>query len=307
MKLELLELTPEIEVQESKASHLHDEVLERVSQTGIRKTIYTIKSYATKNLKHSLRYPFSWIYWMLVPLLWLVPYAFQGKALIEGGESEFFLQFGGTGDYFSYLAIGIIFFNIVDAAIWGSGNQLRWEQKSGTFEFLWMSPISRYELLLGASLSELVWIMFVCTCQFLIIGGILAWTITVLQLLLVLLVVLVTLIGVFGFSFLFASIILIFKEPGTLTELTETSLNILLPVRYPLQSLPMAVRWIGYIIPFAYGFMAFRTFTIAFDLKLGAIYLSLLFLLSLVMWIAGIKLFSKIEERTRRTGRLGEY
>ena len=307
MKLELLEIGQEIEIEQSETKSLHDEVLERVNKAGIRKSFYAITSYALKNLKHSLRYPGSWIYWVLVPMLWLIPYAFQGAALVEGGESDFFSQFGGTSDYFSYIAIGIVLFNIVDAAIWGSGNQLRWEQKSGTFEFLWMSPISRYELLLGASLSEIGWIVFVCTCQFLILGAILSWSITIVQFLLILLVILITLIGLFGFGFLFASIILIFKEPGTLTELTETSLNILLPVRYPMQALPIYIRWLGYIIPFAYGFMSFRAFTLANNLKLGALYLSLLFVLSTLMWIVGVKLFSKIEKRTRRTGQLGAY
>ena len=115
---------------EKEKKEIHDEILERVNKTGPKKSLHAITTYAIKNLKHSLRYPGSWIYWMLVPMLWLVPYAFQGRALIEGSESDFFRQFGGTGDYFSYVAIGIILFNIVDAAIWGSGNRLRWEQKS---------------------------------------------------------------------------------------------------------------------------------------------------------------------------------
>jgi ABC-2 type transport system permease protein len=297
----------ETESKEDKPNEIHEEILERVNKSGLRKSIHSITTYAIKNLKHSLRYPGSWLYWMLVPMLWLVPYAFQGKALIEGTESEFFRQFGGTGDYFSYIAIGIILFNIVDAAIWGSGNRLRWEQKSGTFEFLWMSPVSRSELLLGASLSELGWIVFVCTGQFLILNFMLSWSFTIIQVLLAMLVILVTLIGLFGFSFLFASIILVFKEPGTLTELTEASLNILLPVRYPLQVLPTYIRWVGYIIPFAYGFLSFRAFTIAYNLRLGALYISLLLLLSVIMWIAGVKLFSKIERRTRSTGQLGAY
>jgi ABC-2 type transport system permease protein len=170
-----------------------------------------------------------------------------------------------------------------------------------------MSPVSRTQLLLGASISELGWIIFVCTCQFIILGSILAWTISIIQFLLMLLVICVTLIGLFGFGFLFASIILIFKEPGTLTELTEVSLNILLPVRYPLQVLPSYIRWIGYVIPFAYGFMAFRTFTIAYNLKMGAIYLAALFGTSVLMWIVGASLFNRIEKRTRKTGKLGAY
>ncbi len=307
MKLKFVELECVEKAPVQKTISLHDEVMERVNSSGVKKTIRAINNYAMKNLKHSLRYPMSWLYWMLVPLLWVIPYAFQGQALTTGGTSSFFEQYGGTGDYLSYVAIGIILFNIVDAAIWGSGNQLRWEQKSGTFEFLWMSPVSRTTLLLGGSLSELGWIVFVCTCQFLILGSILSWAISIVQLLLMFLVICVTLIGLFGFGFLFASIILIFKEPGTLTELTEISLNILLPVRYPLQVLPIYIRWIGYIIPFAYGFMAFRTFTIAYNLKMGAMYLSILFGLSVIMWIAGVKLFNKIEKRTRRTGKLGAY
>ena len=130
MKLELADLEYEEEVTLEKTTSLHDTVLERVNSTKLKKTVRAINSYALKNLKHSLRYPMSWLYWMLVPLLWVIPYAFQGEALTDGGTSGFFEQYGGTGDYLSYVAIGIILFNIVDAAIWGSGNQLRWEQKN---------------------------------------------------------------------------------------------------------------------------------------------------------------------------------
>ena len=205
------------------------------------------------------------------------------------------------------MALGFILFNIVDSAIWGAGNRLRWEQKSGTFEYIWITPISRVELLLGSSFSELVWIAFVCTTQFLILNFILSWTFTIIQILLALVVIIVTLAGLFSFSFIFASIILIFKEPGTLSELTDISLNILLPVRYPLRILPPFLRWIGYTIPFAYGFFSIRAFTLAREYNLGFIYLAIQLILSAIMWMVGLKIFKRIEYRTRKIGQLGAY
>ncbi|MHA1864894.1 MAG: ABC transporter permease [Candidatus Heimdallarchaeaceae archaeon] len=300
-------VTKTIELKRTKRLILNEELLFRANKRPLKYSLRVILAYAWKNLRNDLRYLGSWIYWMVVPLLWLIPYAFQGKALLGDSESSFFLKYGGTGDYFSYVALGFILFNIVDSAIWGAGNRLRWEQKSGTFEYIWMTPISRVELLLGSSFSELVWIAFVCTTQFLILNFILSWTFTIIQILLALVVIIVTLAGLFSFSFIFASIILIFKEPGTLSELTDISLNILLPVRYPLRILPPFLRWIGYTIPFAYGFFSIRAFTLAREYNLGFIYLAIQLILSAIMWMVGLKIFKRIEYRTRKIGQLGAY
>ena len=145
-----------IELKRTKTVMLNEELLYRANKRSFKNSLRVILAYAWKNLQNDLRYLGSWIYWMVVPLLWLIPYAFQGKALLGDSDSSFFLKYGGTGDYFSYVALGFILFNIVDSAIWGAGNRLRWEQKSGTFEYIWITPISRVELLLGSSFSELV-------------------------------------------------------------------------------------------------------------------------------------------------------
>ena len=296
MKLELL-----------PKESMHDLIIRKIDQDTLLMRFNRIRNYTWKQVKHWFRYPMEIVFWVIMPIIWIVPLFFQGKALVGGNESEFFKQYTGTGDYFSFVAIGVILWNIIDSAIWGSGNSLRWEQKSGTFEFLWITPITRAELLIGASLGELIWVSFASTVQFVILTLILGWSFTFLQLMLAIVSILVMLISLFGFSFLFAAIILIFKEPGTLTEITSASLELLTPMRYPLQRLPIWIRWLGYAIPFSWGYITFRTFALTHAIKMGLMQLAILFTMSILMWFIGARIFTSIEHRCRRVGKLGAY
>ncbi|MHA2253348.1 MAG: ABC transporter permease [Candidatus Kariarchaeaceae archaeon] len=263
---------------------------------------------AFKQIRIILQYKLDVIYWVFMPLLWLIPFVWLGKTLIDNGESANFLKYTGSSDYLGFLLIGSMLWATIDSAIWGAGNALRWEQQSGTLEYLWVSPASRTDILSGAALGETGWVFFNVMGQFIILSFIFDWNLTLFNSLFSLAAVIVMFIGMLGFGFFFASIVMVFKEPGVLTELTDNILFIVSPVRYPIQGLPVILRYIAVALPFTWGAKIIRDLLIVqrgvTDVLLAFL---ILILIDIGLWIIGYRLFHKVERRTRRTGNLGTF
>lgn len=244
-----------------------------------------------------------------MPLMWLVPFVFQAQALVGMDlQSENFAKLAGTTNVLEFIFIGTLLWNIVDNAIWGAGNVLHWEQHSGTLQFIWLSPISRVNLLIGASLGSTVWSIIQIVGQFAILSIFVSWQITALDAFLTFIILILIIIGLFGFSFAFAGIILVFKEPGVFTEFMDSALYICSPVRYPLNVLPRSVKWIAYIFPFSWGLMAIRALMMTNDSIGSMLYMvGILIGIDIIFWILGYLCFRLAEKRTLRHGDLGNF
>jgi ABC-2 type transport system permease protein len=199
----------------------------------------------------------------------------------------------------------------VASALWGSANAIRWEQESGTLEALWSTPTSRVDILIGTSISETIWSTINIVIQLTILTLFLRLRFDMLGAFISIGVVVLTIIGLYGFGILFAGIVLVFKEPGTLTDLVETGFSILTPVRYSLQALPSFARYISLLIPFTLGLSVIRKLmvpNIVLFPYLETFYFVLgLILLDALLWGIGYILFTKMESYTREKGTLGSY
>ncbi len=263
---------------------------------------------AKKNLRIMTRYPTGLLFWCIAPMLWMVPFYFQGKALVgDGLQSEGFNELFGSPNFLVFLIVGSLTWSILDAALWGAGNSLRWEQQSGTLEFIWMAPISRTDLLTGASISEMAWASFNVAFQFAVFSIFIQWDLTALDVVLCLAVLLILIIGVFGFGFAFASLVLLFKEPGALTELVNNMLYVISPIRYPTAVLPKFLQVISFLIPFTFGITALRLLLMTTDTHETLRMMAGLLISSLVFWFFGFWAFGKAEAKTKQTGTLGHF
>lgn len=261
-----------------------------------------------KQLLMLKQYKFEILYWIIMPLLWLIPFFWLGQSLLGSSESEVFRKYTGSGDYLGFLLIGSMLWATLDSALWGVGNSLRWEQQSGTLEYLWISPVSRTDILTGQALGETGWVTINVLAQFAVIAVLFKWNLTVMNSLISLLALLIMFFGMLGFGFLFASLIMIFKEPGVLTELTDMTLFIISPVRYPIQGLPMILRYVAVALPFTWGATIIRDLLIAqksWVSTLGSF--GWLLVIDAALWYIGYRVFQKIERRARLTGNLGSY
>ena len=105
-----------------------------------------------KDIRILLAYPAEIVFWIISPLLWVVPLVFQGKALIGGLQSTAFGHLAGTGEYIPYVLIGGIFSTYMFTAVWSMGNALRNEMFYGTLEHILSSPVRPIYILLGKGL-----------------------------------------------------------------------------------------------------------------------------------------------------------
>lgn len=276
---------------------------------AVRYSIETALVIAKKEILMILRYPWEIVFWTLMPLMWLVPFVFQGQALVGAAlQSENFNNLAGTTNVLEFIFIGALMWNILDSAIWGAGNALRWEQHSGTLQYLWLAPISRINLMIGASLGSTIWSLIEIIGQFAILSIFVSWQVTFVDVVITLLILVLVIIGLYGFSFAFAAIILVFKEPGVFTEFVDSALYICSPVRYPIQVLPNWARWFAYVVPFTWGLTAIRFLLMTNNAIKSMLYMvGILAAIDIVFWVGGYLLFRLAEKRTLKQGDLGAF
>ena len=281
----------------------------RLGFRRIRYSLQTAFIIAKKEMLMILRYPWEIVFWTLMPLMWLVPFVFQGQALLGANlYSENFAQLVGTPNVLEFIFIGALMWNILASAIWGAGNALRWEQHSGTLQYLWLAPISRINLMVGASLGGTVWSLIEIIGQFAILSIFVSWQVTFVDVIMTLLILILVIIGLFGFSFAFAAVILVFKEPGVLSEFVDNALYICSPIRYPVQVLPNWAKWIAFALPFSWGLTAIRFLLMTNDSIVSMLYMiGIIVAIDIVFWISGYFLFKLAERKTMKKGDLGAF
>lgn len=271
----------------------------------------TIQAIIYKNIIHMSRYKFDLLFWAVMPVMWVTPLILQGIAFVGGTTSQNFAELTGSEDFLSFIVVGTILFMFVSTALWGAGNAIRWEQESGTLEVLWTTPTSRVDILIGTSISETIWASINILIQFTIISVFLQIHLLWQGLILSVGVLILTIVGLYGFGVLMAGIIIVFKEPGTLTEMIETGMHLITPVRYSLQALPGWIRVISLTIPFTLGLSVIRKLTMPETIMYPAlepmIFIISLVILDIVLWMIGVLLFTKMEEFSREKGSLGAY
>ncbi|NHJ04800.1 MAG: ABC transporter permease [Candidatus Heimdallarchaeota archaeon] len=314
----LKEITPSAEITSEGAFRDNIIVQEKpkkiikIVHTGLINIKYSIETalvIAKKEILMILRYPWEIMFWTLMPLMWLVPFVFQGQALVGSAlQSENFANLAGTTNVLEFIFIGALMWNIVDSAIWGAGNALRWEQHSGTLQYLWLAPISRINLMIGASLGSTIWSLIEIVGQFALLSIFVSWQVTFVDVVVTLLILVLVIIGLYGFSFAFAAVILVFKEPGVFTEFVDSALYICSPVRYPTQVLPNWAKWIAWIIPFSWGLSAIRLLFMTNDSIISMLYMvGILAAIDIIFWIGGYFLFMLAERKTLKQGDLGAF
>ena len=78
-----------------------------------------------KSFKILLAYPAEVVFWIISPLLWVIPLVFQGKALVGTFSSTAFGNLAGTDEFIPYVLIGAIISTYMFSAVWSMGNSFR--------------------------------------------------------------------------------------------------------------------------------------------------------------------------------------
>ena len=258
-------------------------------------------------LEEIARYKVEFAYFLVAPIIWMLPLAFTGMALAGSRYSDYFEKLTGTGDYLSYVLIGTIFFYYAMSAIWGMGNYFRWEQEIGTLESLLTTPASRVDMALGVALAEATISIAFSVVQLSIIAALFNVPFLLDRLASVFAVIVLLLATLYGLSMLFAASVLVFKDPSVILDASYGMLNVLTPLRYPTEVHPVT-RVLSYLIPITYGFLAVRAIYLV-GKSLFEVWPEILALAvsCAMLWWVGAFAFRKAEERIRREGSVTKF
>lgn len=260
-----------------------------------------------KGIKHYTREPSNFILLLVIPVLFTV--LIFGMGQFVGGENAALNFASRTG------TTNIIVYEILGSAVWmiswvvvdDVGVALRDEQMKGTLEQNFLAPVNRFTLLVGMSLTDIV---ITTGIFFIIIGATLAITLPsafagIIQAFLMLLVGLVPL---FGIGFLFAGIVIKFKEPYIFTQIINLVFATLTGTYYPVTLLPYWVQYLSGFLPQTYVIEDMRRIVLA-NQTLVDLYGSVFILLALAMAYPaiGYAVFKLFEKKAGVTGEFSKY
>ncbi|MGB9742849.1 MAG: ABC transporter permease [candidate division WOR-3 bacterium] len=278
-----------------------------MAQRQLRVELGAIAAEFIKTMRIWFSYPIILAYWAVFPLLWVLPYVFQGRALVGSATSEAFRQLTGSGNYLAFVLIGAIISTFVFSALWGVGNSLREETYWGTMEYIIASPTHPLVILIGKTLAEWAWSTVMVIFQALIVAIFFGVRFTLAKILPVLLLVVLLMVGFYGFAIAFAGFTLLIKEVHGWVHTLEWVFFLFSPIRYPVQVNPITAA-ISTLIPLTWALIAIRGIILLnrTDVNLYQT-VFVLGLMDVVLLNVGYFLFVYLERKTRRDGTVGMH
>lgn len=260
-----------------------------------------------KTVRIWFSYPIMIVFWAIFPLIWVMPYVFQGKALVGGATSESFRQLTGSGNYLAFVLIGAMISTFVFSALWGVGNSLREETYWGTMEYIIASPTHPLVILIGKTLAEWAWSTVMAVFQAAIIGIFFGVRFTIDKVLPIILLVGLLMIGFYGFAIAFAGFTLLIKEVHGWVHTLEWIFFLFSPIRYPVQVNPITAV-VSTLIPLTWALVAIRGIILLnrSEVNLWPTVL-ILVAMDVVLITAGYFMFLYLEKKTRRDGTVGMH
>ena len=265
--------------------------------------------FAVKNLRIAVRYPANLLIWGFLPILWFAPYVLMATAVGGLETTAHFTEISGYDDFIQFVVIGWFVYMYMDNSIWGIGNNFRWEQFSGTLEPLFSTPVPRISILLGAAFSDSIQGTIQAVILFLLSTLVFGVSYAVTAILPTIIILLIMIIGLYGFGFMLAGLILVFKDPSVLSELVSETTYMISPVNYPINALPRPVQFAAYLIPTTLGIITIREIAITGFWNLLSFLQTLIILGGLVVlfWSIGLACFKFAEKWTKQRGHMGGF
>lgn len=278
-----------------------------LSQPTTASHLRALLAIVRKDWKQYWRYPLNAVSTVFQPVIWLAPVYFMGKAFSVNGQALGFAQYSGTSDFMSFIILGAVLGNFINAVFWGMGYALKNDMDAGVMESNWLTPIPRLLILIGRSLTNLfvtavtsLGMLFVCGLIFGfhptgdVIGAVLA--------------VIPMLIGLYGFGFAFAGLVLIMREANTMVDMSAFLVQIFSGTDFPVTVLPKWLLPIALLLPLTYGIDAARGLLLNTNtlMAIGLEVALLIVFMFVMLWI-GSWIFYRVERRVRTLGTLGQH
>ncbi|MGC9779397.1 MAG: ABC transporter permease [Candidatus Heimdallarchaeota archaeon] len=262
---------------------------------------------AEKRWRIEMRYPLSLLYFAVAPILWLLPQLIYGSALIGGRYSDTLESLTGTSDVWVYTSLGLVFNMFIAITLWSTAYGIRREEWTGTFEILYITPISRITIIFGNALKSLMHNSIGLFIQLGVIvywyWGMFAWKDLVISLLFLLVCILL----IQGLAMILSGFVLWQKQGYRAVMFIQVLMEIVTPVTYPIVTMPTYLQYLAYANPITYGIEGFRNAIMFGTNWLTFLYLGILLGLGIIVTIIGVKSFASMEKILRSKGTIGQY
>lgn len=253
------------------------------------------------------RYPLNAISSIFQPIIWLTPVYFMGQAFSVNGQAQGFAQYAGTADFMSFILLGTILTNFINAVFWGMGYSLKEDMDAGVLESNWLTPIPRLLILVGRSITNLTVTIATSSLMLMLAALLFGFRVTG-DVLNAFLPVVPMLLGLYGFGFAFAAMVLVLREANTMVDMSSFLLQIFSGSNFPVSSLPKWLLPVSLSLPLTYGLDAVRAYLLKTPTIIPLYWeLILLVVFMFVMLWLGTWAFRSLERRVRRLGTLGQH
>jgi ABC-2 type transport system permease protein len=223
------------------------------------------------------------------------------------GQAQGFAQFSGTADFMSFILLGTVLTNFINAVFWGMGYSLKEDMDAGVMESNWLTPIPRLLILVGHSLTNLT-VTAVTSALMLAVATLLFGFRVSGEVLEAFIPVIPMMIGLYGFGFAFAALVLVMREANTMVDMSSFLIQIFSGSNFPVNALPKWLLPISLALPLTYGLDAVRGILLKIPtiLPLRWEMVLLVIFMFAMLWL-GSWAFGSLERRVRRWGTLGQH
>jgi ABC-2 type transport system permease protein len=207
----------------------------------------------------------------------------------------------------SFLILGAILGNFVNAVFWGMGYALKNDMDSGVMESNWLTPIPRLLILIGRSATNL-FVTALTSFGMLIVCKLVFGFHPTGDVLQAVGAIVPMLIGLYGFGFAFAGIVLLMREASTLVDTSSFIVQVFSGTDFPVTVLPKWLLPISLLLPLTYGLDAARGLLLKTNtlFSIGVEIVLLIAFMFIMLWL-GSWIFYRIERRVRTLGTLGQH
>ena len=273
--------------------------------------VKVILAVAKKDFLIYKRYPL-WLLKLLVdPFFFVVSTVYMGMFYLgpAGSAMDAFVEKTGTSNVVAFMLIGVLCWIFIRSTLGQVGMALRREQFRGTLERNIVSPINRVSLIVGKSIAHMLVITYNSSLIFflthLCFG--LRTRLNPMSIITALVIIFLSVLILYGTGFVFAGLVVVFKETGALIGIIFNGLTALVGVTYPLTVMPTLMQEIALLIPLTRSIRSLRdlflvgvTPTVLSDLPVLAAF-------ACVVPAVGYFVFKWVEKYARKTGTISYY
>jgi len=264
-----------------------------------------IRASLKKNLLEIIRYPVNSIFIVLFPIFWTLPVYLLIYSFAPDGVSKGLQIYTGTDLFFPYYLIGMIVGLFINQVFWGMGFALKRLMDIGVLETIWSYPINHLHFIIGESIYNLIETLYSLIASILIMRFIFGFYLTV-EFFKALFIFIPFTIVIYGFGIFFAALILQFKDPNTLVDISSFTVMTLTGSQNPVQVFPKFLIAISLSIPVTYFIDYLRVLSLnSKSLLPKNIEIIIMSISVIVVPLIGIKYFKYVDKKCRRLGTIG--